>query len=64
MAHRSLEQGIPESASRKEVARNPEYFYTIGHMYPISKEDWNKLKEYSQEVENLTKNYGVIPTSE
>ena len=33
-------------------------------MYPVSKEDWNKATEYSQEVDNLTKNYGVIPTLE
>ena len=33
-------------------------------MYPVSKEDWNKAKEYTQEVDNLTKNYGAMPTSE
>ena len=33
-------------------------------MYPVSKEDWNKAKDYSQEVDNLTKNYGAMPTSE
>ena len=32
-------------------------------MYHVSKEDWKKVKEYSQEVENLTKNYGLMPTS-
>ena len=30
----------------------------------MSKEDWKKAKEYSQEVDNLTKNYGDMPTLE
>ena len=32
-------------------------------MYPMYKEDWKKSKEYSQEVDNFTNNYGVMPTS-
>ena len=32
-------------------------------MYPMSKQEWKKGKEYSQEVDNFTKNYGAIPTS-
>ena len=31
-------------------------------MYPVSKEYWNKEKEYSHEVDKLTKNYCVMPT--
>ena len=64
VARRILEQGIPKSGSSEEVSSEPEYINAVGHMYPVSKEYWNKEKEYSQKVENLTKNYGAMPTSE
>ena len=64
VACRILEQGIPESGSSEKVSSNPEYINAVGHMYPMSKEYWKKEKEYSQEVDNLTKNYGAMPKLE
>ena len=64
VAQRILEQGIIEMRSSKEVSSEPEYINAVGHMYLVSKEDWKKAKEYSQEVDNLAKNYGTMLTSE
>ena len=64
MTYQILEQGIPESSSSEEFSSEHEYIHIVGHMYPVSKEYWNKAKEYRQEVDNLTENYGDMPTSE
>ena len=44
VAQRILEEGILEIRSSKEVLSEPKYINTIGHMYPVSKEDWKKEK--------------------
>ena len=40
-----LEQEIPESDNSEEVSSEPEYINAVGHMYPVSIEDWKKAKE-------------------
>ena len=63
VAWQILEQGISEFGSSEEVSSKPEYINAVGHIYPVSKEGWKKEKEYSKEVDNLTKNYGAMSTS-
>lgn len=59
------DQGIPESSNNYVGHfRNQDSINAVGTVYPISNENWKKVKEHSQEVDNATKIFGEKPTPE
>ena len=64
MAHQILEHGLPESSDSEESARETEYVNAVGQLHPITTKTWSQAREYSQQLDNLTKNFGAKPTTE
>ena len=64
MAHQILQHGLPESSDSEEYSREPEYVNTVGHLHPVTTETWSQAREYNQQLDNLTKNFGAKPTIE
>ena len=63
MAHQILEHGLLESSDNEEYSREPEYVNTIGQLHPVTTETWSQAREYSQQLDNLTKSFGAKPTT-
>ena len=64
MARQILEHGLPESSDCEEYSRDGEYVNTVGQLHPVTIETWSQAREYSQQLDNLTKNFGIKPTNE
>ena len=64
MARQILEHGLPESNDIEQFASKPEYVNTVGQLHPVTAETWGQAKEYSQRLDNLTKNFGTKTSNE
>ena len=64
MVRQILEHGLPKTSDSEEYSREPEYVNTIGQLHPVTTETWSQAREYSQQLDNLTKNFGAKPTNE
>ena len=63
-AHQILEHGLPESNDSEQFASEPEYVNIVGHLHSVIAETWGQAREYSQQLDNLTKNFGTKPSNE
>ena len=63
MACKILEKGLPKTSNSGECLREPEYINAVGQVHSIDEESWKQAKEYSQQLDNLTKNFGTKPTT-
>ena len=48
----------------KQYSRELEYINAVGQLHPITIETQGQVEDYSQQLDNLTKNFGTNPTSE
>ena len=64
MAHQILRHGLLESNDSEEYSRDLEYANAVGQLHPTTKETWSQVREYSQQLDNLTKKFGAKPTTE
>ena len=64
MTRQILEHGLPESNDSEQYSSEPEYVNTVGQLHPVTTETWGQAKEYSQQLDKLTKNFGTKPSNE
>ena len=48
----------------KQYSREPENINTVGQLHPVTTETQGQVEDYSQQLDNLTKNFGTNPTNE
>ena len=64
MARQILEHGLPESNYSEQFSSEPEYVNIVGQLHPVTAETWGQAREYSQQLDNLTKTFGTKPSNE
>ena len=45
-------------------SREPKYINAVGQLHPVTTETRCQVEDYSQQLDNLTKNFGTNPTNE
>ena len=53
---------MPDTSQSSSFSSKPKFVNNIGHVHPVTKDAWKEAKEYSQKIDNLTKNFGVMPS--
>ena len=48
----------------KQYSREPEYINAIGQLHSVATETRCQVKDYNQQLDNLTKNFGTNPKNE
>ena len=64
MPHQILEHGLQESSDSEQYSSKPKYVNTVVQLHPVTTETWSQAREYSQQLDNLTKNFGANPKNE
>ena len=48
----------------KQYSREPEYINTVGQLHSFTIETQGQVEDYSQQLDDLTKNFSTNPTNE